>query len=111
MGKLYNANKLVRDNIPEIIKESGQHCEYIILNEDDLKKAIKNKIFEELDELINAKSREEKIEEIADLLEILEEFCNIENISYEEVLTKKEEKKNKKGSFKERKFLTVFEKE
>lgn len=108
---MYNANKLVRDNIPEIIKESGHYCEYIILNENDHKKAIKNKIFEESDELINAKSREEKIEEIADLLEILEEFCNIENISFEEVLTKKEEKKNKKGSFKERKFLTVFEKE
>ena len=45
MTKTYN--KLVRDRIPDIIKESGKECRYVILEADgDYIEAIENKLIE-----------------------------------------------------------------
>ena len=50
MKKTYN--KLVRDKIPEIIKETGAQCEYHVATGEDLKQALYNKLTEEINEFI-----------------------------------------------------------
>ena len=105
------ANKLVRDKIPEIIKSQGCNCEYIILEDEEFSKAIKDKILEEAKELFKADTKENKIEELADLYEILEAFCKIEGISEEEIKNVRENKNINKGAFKEKKFLTLYERD
>ena len=55
MTKTYH--KLVRDRIPDIIKESGKECSYVILEADgDYIEAIENKLIEEVNEYLKEPS-------------------------------------------------------
>ena len=60
-------NKLVRDKIPEIIEASGKICKTEILSDDEYLKMIDAKLDEELEEY----HRDQNLEELADLLEVL----------------------------------------
>lgn len=58
-------DKLVRDNIPDIIKNSGKQCIYHIAKDDkEFKKALDNKLSEEILEYLNNPN----IEELSDIL-------------------------------------------
>ena len=52
MEKIYN--KLVRDNIPEIIINNGEHPITRILNDEEYKLELEKKLFEEVREIIDA---------------------------------------------------------
>ena len=65
MVKQYN--KLVRDKIPEIIEASGATCVTETLNDEEYLKMIDAKLDEELAEY----HKEQNIEELADLLEVI----------------------------------------
>ena len=63
--KVYN--KLVRDRIPEIIEASGAECKTRILSDGEYLKMLDAKLDEELAEY----RRDQNIEELADLLEVI----------------------------------------
>ena len=52
-------NKLVRDNIPNIIKNDGYECITKILDDKEFKNELYKKLLEEADEVINSKNKEE----------------------------------------------------
>ena len=60
-------NKLVRDHIPEIIQASGKTCVTEVLSDEDYLKMVDAKLDEELAEY----HKDQSIEELADLLEVL----------------------------------------
>ena len=66
MERIYN--KLVRDNIPSIIKGNGATPITRILNEEEYKKELEKKLYEEYNEVLEA-SGEDRIEELADMIE------------------------------------------
>lgn len=101
--KIYN--KLVRDNIPEIIKASGKDCEISILNDKQYTKEIKNKIVEEANELNEANTKEEMIEELADLFELLDYLLINEEIDLLKVKKKRIQKNMVNGGFDEKLYL------
>ena len=59
MEKVYN--KLVRDNIPNIIKSNGEIPIIRILDNDEYKKELENKLYEEYQEVLNS-SEDDRIE-------------------------------------------------
>ena len=63
-------NKLVRDRIPEIIEQNGESASCITMEGIGLVRQLKNKIIEEAYEVLAANSREEVMEELADLEEV-----------------------------------------
>lgn len=63
-------NKLVRDRIPEIIEQNGEIVSCIVMEGIGLVRQLKNKIIEEAYEILAASSREEVLEELADLEEV-----------------------------------------
>lgn len=65
MIKVYN--KLVRDRIPEIIEADGKKCKIENLSDGDYLKMIDEKLDEELAEY----HKEQNIEELADLVEVI----------------------------------------
>lgn len=102
MEKIYN--KLVRDNIPEIIKNNGETPITRILNDDDYKKELEIKLNEEYQEVLEARGKD-RIEELADMLEIIKSLAELENSSIDEVIKVSKNKVLKRGGFSKRFFL------
>lgn len=102
-------NKLVRDKIPQVIEATGKKFTTEILNNKDYIKYLKEKSYEELDEYCATQSKEEAVEELADLLEIIHALANYHGSSIEEVENVRQEKAEKRGGFQEKIFLVEVE--
>lgn len=105
--KMKEYNKLVRDKIDEIINNNGKGEKAVvkILNDEEYKNELLKKLEEEKAELINAVAcgnKNEIVEESADLLEVVRA---INGGDLTEVLSKMEDKKQKRGGFDQKKFL------
>ena len=96
MKKSYN--KLVRDRIPEIIESTGKSCTIEILNNDDYLKAIDSKLDEELAEY----HKDQNIEELADLLEVIYAATRARGYSLDELEQIRESKAKERGAFEKR---------
>jgi len=101
-------NKLVRDNIPDIIKSNGENPIIEILNDKLYKKELENKLLEECNEVINS-TGEDRIEELADLLEVMIAMANIENKTIDDVDKVRIKKKEKRGGFSKKIYLKYVE--
>ena len=102
MVQIYN--KLVRDKIPEISESNGEIPITHILNDKEYKQALEQKLYEEYQEVLTATGKN-RIEELADMLEILKYLAKLENSSLEEVINIAQEKGEKRGSFEKKIFL------
>lgn len=98
-------NKLVRDKIPQIIENSGKNPIIKTLDQDTFLTELRKKANEELNEYLSAKTNEDAIEELADLLEIIHSLAEIHDSSIEEIEKVRAEKADKRGGFKEKVFL------
>lgn len=93
--KLYS--KLVRDNIPEVIKATGKQCEYDIATRDEHYSLLEDKLKEEVNEYLEDKN----LEELADVMEVLFALADTLGYSEEDLIQKRLEKKEERGGFKE----------
>lgn len=100
MEKVYN--KLVRDNIPEIIEHNGGTPVYRILSEEEYWEYLLKKDTEELLEVQSALTIEERKKELADKLELITEF---NGFSLEDIIEEADRKKAKNGGFQKRLLL------
>lgn len=98
-------NKLVRDKIPEIIKSSGKELSTKYLNELEYKKELRKKLFEEIVEYQEAKTDEQALEELADVLEILHSLTLIHGANFSKVEKIRERKFEERGGFLDKVFL------
>lgn len=103
MEKIYN--KLVRDNIPEIIKKDNSVPVTRILSDEEYKVELEIKFYEEYNEVLNAKQPDERIEELADMLEIISSLAKLENKSLDDVMEVMNHKNAKRGGFEKKIFL------
>ncbi len=94
-------NKLVRDRIPELIKESGRECTSRILSQDEYFNALLDKIVEEIEEYRKS-GAEEEIADVYEALDCLVEYKEYEpmHIDYLKLI-----RKEARGSFRERVLL------
>ncbi|NLX62359.1 MAG: nucleoside triphosphate pyrophosphohydrolase [Tissierellia bacterium] len=93
MEKVYH--KLVRDNIPHIIRESGKECIVEIMADEEYERELNKKLIEEAKEYIESGS----IEEIADIMEVIYSILELKNISMEEVEKTRLKKREERGGF------------
>nr|WP_295974822.1 nucleoside triphosphate pyrophosphohydrolase [uncultured Bacillus sp.] len=98
-------NKLVRDKIPQIIKKSGKTPIIETLDQENYITELRKKSKEELQEYLSAKTNEEAIEELADLLEIIHSLAEIHDSSIDEVERIRVKKAEERGGFKDKVFL------
>ena len=96
--------KLVRDRIPEIIEADGREPVVRTLNEDEYDAALLDKLVEEVAELREA-GPAERIEEAADLVEVLRALITHSGHSWETVLKAAERKRTDRGGFERRVWL------
>ncbi len=91
-------NKLVRDRIPEIIEASGAECKTKLLSDEEYLKMIDAKLDEELAEY----HKDQNIEELADLLEVIHAAAIAHGYTIEELEKVRANKAEKRGGFKKR---------
>jgi len=91
-------NKLVRDKIPEIIKEKGEVPKTHIADKEEYWGKLKEKLTEEVEEFLMKDSEEE----MADILEVLDAIYKFRGFNKQEIDKIKEKKAKKRGSFNER---------
>ncbi len=99
-------NKLVRDKIPQIIEESNKECSVRILDDEEYLRMVDAKLDEELAEY----HKDQNIEELADLLEVVYAATKARGYSVEDLERIRKEKADKRGTFDNKIFLeTVTE--
>ena len=98
MGNKIVYNKLVRDKITEIIQASGKSCEIEILSDEVYLQMLDKKLDEELAEY----HKEQNLEELADLLEVLFATAKARGYSIERLYQVCDEKKKARGGFDEK---------
>ena len=103
--KIYN--KLITDKIPGIIKKSGSIPEITILDEADFRKALKVKMTEEAQELLEAESTDDVLNELADVEELVRAIAKNYSISLRELEEHRKAKLHERGGFKKKLFLSV----
>ena len=98
MVKKYN--KLVRDRIPEIIEASGKTCVTEILSDEEYLRMVDAKLDEELVEY----HKDQNIEELADLMEVIYAAAVARGYTLEQLEQVRAEKAAERGGF-EKKIL------
>lgn len=104
MHKIYN--KLVRDRVPEIIKESKQIPEYVILSDEEYMAELNKKLKEETAEYLTSN----ELEDLADILEVVFAICEARGISEDKIQEVRKDKAIRRGGFQNKILLKTVKK-
>ena len=91
-------DKLVRDRIPQIIRDSGKDCVCTVLSEADYLTMLEKKLQEELNEYLESRDPEE----LADLMEVIRACARAIGSSIGQVEEIRARKEEKRGGFEKR---------
>lgn len=103
MTKVYN--KLVRDNIPEIIAASGKESVSRTADKGEMPALLKAKLLEEVGEF----NTSDNPEELADILEVLQAIATDIGITWEAVIAMADKKRAERGGFEKNLVLVEVE--
>ena len=99
--KTITHNKLIRDKIPDIIKETGKQPIIEVLSDGEYKTQLDAKLSEELKEYL----ADDSVEELADIVEVVYAILRFKGTSIEEFEEVRISKADKRGEFNKRLFL------
>lgn len=95
-------SKLVRDGIPDVIRQSGREPIVSRLSDEELRLALKEKLVEEACEL---KESDDIYQELADVLEVVDAMIEQYGIDRQKLEKMKNEKHRRVGGFREGYYL------
>ncbi len=102
-------NKLWRDKAPEMMENMGSVIHIKELPDDEYSHTLGVKLLEEAEEVHAAQSKEERIAELADLCEVIDSIMALHSIEKDEVVALQAKKRDQRGGFMHRKFVTIAE--
>ena len=97
--KVYN--KLVRDNIPQIIEQSGKTCQTRVLSDEEYLAQLNAKLHEEFAEYLQSG----EVEELADIVEVVLALAHAKGVTTAEFDEIRLGKARKNGAFDKKLFL------
>ena len=100
-------DKLVRDQIPQIICANGNSCEIRVLEDREYQKRLEEKLKEELSEYLESG----QLEELADLLEVMMALVKAKGSSWQALEQIRTDKLAKRGGFEKKLLLTSVTRE
>lgn len=98
-------NKLVRDNIPDIIRANGEVPITRHLRTSEYKKELLKKLVEEAQEVASAKGKESLVKELADVQEVLTSLYAVFGIARSDVTSIAKKRRKERGRFAKKIFL------
>ena len=93
--------KLVRDRIPEIIREGGEEPVTYVADELEYWKRLRDKLREETDEFLAAEGEASK-EELADVLEVIHALACSLGMTWDDLERRRADKAADRGGFEKR---------
>jgi predicted house-cleaning noncanonical NTP pyrophosphatase (MazG superfamily) len=94
--------KLIRDNIPELMREEGQPLDFAVAQNDEFfKNLLRGKLIEEVQEYLNSG---DNIEELADIQTVLNSLISDRKAQFDQVYA---EKLEQHGGF-EKRYIGFF---
>jgi len=100
MRKKFKFDKLIRDKLYKKMVDAGIDVQLKeVSDEQVLLNYFKAKILEEASEVVDAESKDELIEELADCLEVIHGFSKNLNIKFDDIEKIRQKKYDEKGGF------------
>jgi predicted house-cleaning noncanonical NTP pyrophosphatase (MazG superfamily) len=93
--------KLVRDKIPAMISDNDEIVKVRRVSPEELLPLLKSKMVEESNEFYWARTDEDNIEEMSDVLEVLRGACKLYNLTLSDLEDIANTKRDKRGGFEE----------
>ena len=108
--KIFRIEKLVRDKIPEFMRSKGIIVHgYPITDKNQYIQCLKDKLMEEVLEIIQSKDSEELVEELVDLLEVVYALVLEVGKNFHDLEIARQVKKLDKGGFDNQIYNTTVE--
>ncbi len=105
----FKAEKLIRDKMPTNLHNKGISAATKELSSHEYLAQLKDKLVEEAQEVFECKDKQELIEELADVLEVVRAISWGHQIALEEVEAVRQQKREKRGGFENKTYCTTFE--
>lgn len=102
MGR--HTDKLIRDKIPQSIRQSGKTCKTHIAND----KEYWSRLLDKLDEEVQEFKDDESGEEMADILEVLYAIIKFKGFSKDKIEQLRQKKFEERGGFNEKIILDTL---
>ena len=102
-------NKLWRDKLVEKGQNEGSKLYFLKLDDKEFIEQLKIKLLEEANEVHTASTKKELLEELADVLEVINSFCNVNKFSLQDIIDVQTKKYQERGGFDGRNFITYAE--
>ena len=107
--KRIHKGKLVRDNIPQIMRKQGLVVHEHVKDQNEFILSLKEKLLEEALEVKNTLSESELIEELADVFEVLHALVKSNGLTLQQIEEARIHKREIKGGFDARMYVESIE--
>lgn len=92
-------SKLVRDGVPDFLQKAGAHIEFTEALPDMREPLVFSKLLEEAGEWLSSRTRDERLKELGDLMEVIWALGEIDGIGSTEILQQAHGKHRARGGF------------
>lgn len=107
--RVFKQEKLWRDKAPELMHKHGSIIHIKELNDNEFDHELRVKLLEEAEEVKAAQTTDTLVQELADLYEVIDTLAQLHGITKETIVAAQEKKRNDRGGFIGRTYVTVAE--
>lgn len=105
----FKFDKLIRDKLPEILRQSGAKVLQRNMTKEEYFASLKNKLLEEAAEVCEATNKDDILEELGDVFEVIITIAHTEGFELQDILNVAEKKRNQRGGFMEKAYIDFVE--
>lgn len=105
----FKLEKLIRDRSAEGLVAKGGVVNQRVMDPEEYKQRLKEKLLEEAQEVVEAYSIQELEEELGDVLEVLHALAAAHSITFDQIEKARMKKKEARGGFDNRVYCAFFE--